>query len=56
MNQQQFVASLLHVLQAITFEDIAKIPDDKQHIVAERIEQLHDVVRAMKEKEGETVH
>ena len=56
MNQQQFVTQLLQALQTITFEDISKIPQNRQHIVAERIEQLHDVARAMKMKEGETVH
>ncbi|WP_156490842.1 hypothetical protein [Marinomonas atlantica] len=56
MNQQQLVTSLLQVLESITLEDISNIPDDHQHIVAERIEQLHDVVRAMKDMEREIVY
>ena len=47
MNQQQFITQLLRVLQTITFEDISKIPHNKQHIVAERIEELRDQLRKL---------
>ena len=51
MAHQEFVTKLLQKLQTIMFEDISKIPEGRQHIIAKRIEQLHDVARGMNDKE-----
>uniref|UniRef100_A0A6M3LUE1 Uncharacterized protein n=1 Tax=viral metagenome TaxID=1070528 RepID=A0A6M3LUE1_9ZZZZ len=46
---------LLDNLELISFQDISEIPEDKQHEVAEQIEQLQDQLSVLskdKEKHG----
>lgn len=42
--------SLLRELERITLHDISEIPEDRQHEVADAIEHLQDLLRALLEK------
>ena len=37
-----FCLKLLLAVKSITFEDLSRIPLEKQHLIAERIEELQD--------------
>lgn len=41
-SHQIFLAHLYLLVSSINFDDLSKVPLDKQHIVAERIEVLED--------------
>lgn len=42
---QIFLAHLYLLVSSINFDDISKIPVDKQHLVVERIEALEDYLK-----------
>lgn len=39
-SHQIFLAHLYLLVRSINFDDLSKVPLDKQHLVAERIEEL----------------
>ena len=41
-SHQIFLAHLYLLVHSINFEDLSKVPLEKQHVVAERIEVLED--------------
>jgi hypothetical protein len=41
-TQNDFLLELFFAVKSITFEDLSKIPLEKQHLIAERIEELQD--------------
>jgi hypothetical protein len=41
-----FCLKLLFVVKSITFEDLSRIPLEKQHLIAERIEELQDYLES----------
>lgn len=48
---------LLKDLERITFQDISEIPQEEQHIIADRIEDLQDRLRKLaKEKNLNAFH
>ena len=41
-SHQIFLAHLYLLVSSINFDDLSKVPLEKQHLVAERIEELED--------------
>lgn len=41
-----FCLKLLLAVKSITFEDLSRIPLEKQHLIAERIEELQDYLES----------
>lgn len=46
---------LLTDLERISFEDISEIPEERQHEVAEQIEQLQDNLSTLSQLKGDCV-
>ncbi len=41
---------ILEGLEKVTFQDISEVPDDMQHLVSMKIEELQDYLRSLSKK------